>query len=67
MTDSGHKVLNGFVRLSYGDQREVVEGINRFLAATAEERSQLMEELQAAVMGPIGTGCPCCGPPDKNR
>lgn len=61
MTDAGRKVLRGFVSLSHFDQREVVESINRFLAANAEERQQIQGEIARAVMGPVGWGCPCCG------
>jgi hypothetical protein len=61
MTDAGHKVLAGFVRLSGSDQNGVVEAMNRFLAATPEERERLRKEHVEAVMGPVGSDCPCCG------
>ena len=63
MTDAAHKVLNGFARLSSSDQREVIEAMNRFLAGTPVERSHLREEYAQAVMGPVGSSCPCCGSP----
>ena len=61
MTDAGRKVLAGFVRLSDSDQTGVVEGMNRFVAATPPERSNLRQEYEKAVMGPVDSGCPCCG------
>jgi hypothetical protein len=61
MTDAGRKVLTGFVRLSYSDQREVIDAMNQFLAGTPAERSRLQEEYEEAVMGPVGSACPCCG------
>lgn len=61
MTDAGRKVLTGFVRLAYSDQREVTEGMNRFLAATPDEKALLRKQYEKAVMGPVGSGCPCCG------
>jgi hypothetical protein len=61
MTDSGRKVLAGFVRLSDSDQTGVIEAINRFVAATPSERADLRQEHEKAVMGPVGSSCPCCG------
>lgn len=63
MTDAGRKVLAGFVRLSSPDQHEVIECMNRFLATTPAERPRVREEYERAVMGPIGSACPCCGRP----
>lgn len=60
MTDGAHKVLTGFVRLSSSDQHEVIEAMNRFLAGTPAERSRLRKEYEEAVMGPVGSSCPCC-------
>ncbi len=60
MTDGACKVLAGFVRLSSLDGREVIEAMNRFLAATPDEKSRLRQEYEAAVMGPVGSDCPCC-------
>jgi hypothetical protein len=67
MTDAGRKVLTGFVRLTYSDQREVTEGMNRFLAATPAERALLRKEYEGAVMGPVGSACPCCGRPHNEK
>jgi hypothetical protein len=61
MTDAGHKVLTGFVRLSHSDQHEVIEAMNLFLAGTPAERAHLREEYEEAVMGPVASACPCCG------
>ncbi len=61
MTDAGCKVLAGFVRLSDSDQTAVVEAMNRFVAATPPERVNLRQEFGKAVMGPVDSGCPCCG------
>jgi hypothetical protein len=60
MTDSGYKVLAGFVRLSDADRRGVIEAINRFVAATADERAAMRSEYEKTVMGPVGSACPCC-------
>lgn len=61
MTDSARKVLAGYVRLSGSDQHEVTEAMNRFLAGTPQERRRLQAEYERAVMGPVGSDCPCCG------
>ena len=61
MTDAGRKVLAGFARLEDTDQTSVIEAVNRFVAATPSERSNLRQEYEKAVMGPVGSGCPCCG------
>jgi hypothetical protein len=61
MTDAGHKVLAGFVRVSDTDQSEIIEAMNRFLAANPSERQDLRREYETSVMGPVGSGCPCCG------
>jgi hypothetical protein len=61
MTDAARKVLAGFVRLPPGDQGEAIEAMNRFLGGTPEERSKLRKEYEGAVMGPVGSACPCCG------
>ena len=60
MTDAGHKVLTGFVRLSSADRLEVVEAVNRFLAGTPAEQSRMRKEYEEGVMGPVGSSCPCC-------
>jgi hypothetical protein len=60
MTDAGHKVLTGFVRLSSSDRREVTDAMNQFLAGTSAEQSRLRTEYEKAVMGPEGSSCPCC-------
>ncbi|MBZ0268424.1 hypothetical protein K8I85_09740 [bacterium] len=60
MTDRGHKVLAGFVRLADGDRDDVTEAINHFLSATPRERVALRHEFEEAVMGPVHSGCPCC-------
>lgn len=65
MTDAGRKVLTGFARLSHVDQREVIDAMNRFLAATPRERSRLQKDHEEAVMGPVGSACPCCGRGDE--
>jgi hypothetical protein len=61
MTDAARKVLAGFVRLTHDDQREAIEAMNRFLRGNPEERSLLRRDYETAVMGPEGSGCPCCG------
>jgi hypothetical protein len=61
LTDAGRKVLAGFVRLSVPDRRAVIDEMNRFVEASAAERSRLANEHGQAVRGPVGSGCPCCG------
>lgn len=60
MTDAARKVLTGFVRLSPSDRSEVTDAMNRFLAGTPAEQSRLRKEYEEAVMGPVGSSCPCC-------
>jgi hypothetical protein len=60
MTDAGHKVLTGFARLSSSGRREVPDAMNQFLAGTSAEQSRLRKEYEEAVMGPVGSSCPCC-------
>lgn len=60
MTDAGHKVLAGFMRLSEADRVGVTDAINRFIAAAPAEREELRREYEKAVMGPVSSGCPCC-------
>jgi hypothetical protein len=66
MTDVAHKVLTGFARLSYSDQHEVIEAMNRFLAGTSAEQSRLRKEYEESVMGPVGSSCPCCAAAQKS-
>lgn len=60
MTDAARKVLTGFVRLSPTDRSEVTDAMNHFLAGTPAEQSRLRKEYEEAVMGPVGSSCPCC-------
>jgi hypothetical protein len=60
MTDRGHKVLAGFVRLAEADRDAVTGAINHFLSASPREREVLRHEFEEAVMGPVRSGCPCC-------
>lgn len=64
MTDAGRKVLTGFVRLSSSDRREVTDAMNQFLAGTPTEQTRLRREYEQAVMGPVGSSCPCCSRPE---
>jgi len=67
MTDQGHKVLAGFVRLSDADRDAVTEAMNRFLAAPPPERSALRRSFLEAIMGPVRSGCPCCQREDGSK
>jgi CHASE1-domain containing sensor protein len=60
MTDAGQKVLAGFIRLSDSDRSGVIEAMNRYLEATPAKRTELRQEYEKAVMGPVSSSCPCC-------
>lgn len=64
MTDAGRKVLAGFARLATADRDEVIQRMNEFLNAGQTGKKDLcaaFEKSAGVVMGPIGSGCPCCG------
>ena len=64
MTDDAKKVLAGFARLSSSDQQQVIDEINRFLKAPSYRQKELSEQFSRSagvIMGPVGSGCPCCG------
>ncbi|MER8413100.1 hypothetical protein [Mesorhizobium sp. L2C084A000] len=60
MNDELRKVIRGYTKLSLGDRKEFVTRITRPGAeiGTLNERIEKSEQI---TMGPLGSGCPCCG------
>jgi len=59
MTDAGHKVLTGFVRLSCADRDGVMNAVNRFLAAAPPEHAVREQQCEEALVGPVDSARPC--------
>jgi hypothetical protein len=53
-------VLKGYLNLKPHQQKEIAEIIkNHSTYGTIDE--QLRKDSNTISMGPVGTGCPCCG------
>jgi len=58
------RVFRGYTRLTNSQQNEVVELINDFSRRVTEQKTAVrksFENVPGVVLGPVGSGCPCCG------
>ena len=65
MTNQARLVLQGFFDLSDPDKQEVGDLIDQYRRAIgAEKKASVRETFEShgrITMGPVSTGCPCCG------
>lgn len=66
MTKDAEIVLAGFAKLSDGDKKEVAEAIASHQRETAIARKSIdagweKRGRDRILMGPVSSGCPCCG------
>lgn len=62
MTDKARRVLNGYAELSESEKEWVKIQINQYDRSSALEKSATKRSIQeSVVLGPLETGCPCCG------
>ena len=64
MTGKATLVLNGFLKLSADEQKEVVTEISKYYNSGQTEKRVLensIDRTAGVVLGPTRGSCPCCG------
>jgi hypothetical protein len=65
MTDKGKLVLQGYFALPDNEKKEVEKVINDYNTAPYTEgklsAKRAYSDSNRITMGPVQTGCPCCG------
>jgi len=69
MTDNVKKVMAGYLALTAAEQSEFIDELNEFNKEPPEKKRMIKKGLyeslgrnaERVLMGPVSTGCPCCG------
>ncbi len=65
MTQEAKLVLRGYFALSEAEKREVEDAIDQYRRAGSTEKKASIRKTFGSqgriTMGPVSTGCPCCG------
>jgi len=65
MSKKSDIVFHGYLNLSPSEQQEVRDEIEDYHNSSQESQKSIKraneDTFQRITLGPIGTGCPCCG------
>ena len=54
-------VFRGFLSLTAQERAQLVEALNNYVRADDRGKRSVEIEVRKAILGPVSSGCPCCG------